>query len=493
MPSEKKHMPDRRAFLRYASLAALAGLNPACAFFAPNGEKKSAGGQGIQKPNILFIVVDDLRPQLGCYDHAEMHSPNIDALAVRGTVFERAYCNVPVCGPSRASVLTGIRPESGQWRCSDLKTDFITLPALFRRHGYHAISIGKVLHHMHDQQEDWSRPPWRSAEIYHGKEDWAKYNTYGLWHDPTAANHVNEKSGRGPYMDAGDVPDSAYQDGLVADRTIAELRALKQSGEPFFLACGFWRPHLPFNAPRKYWELYKREEIEMAENRHRPKNLPETCRSSREIDRYSLTGSRKKTDEFHREARHAYYACVSYVDAQVGRVIAALDELALAKETVIVLWGDHGWHLGEHEFWGKHNTLNHSLHAPLIVCAPDHRKNNSTDALVEFVDIYPTLCELSGLPVPAHAQGRSFVPLLDQPELEWKQAVFSKWTGCEAVKTDRYLYTQWKKGQEMLFDHLSDPEENVNIADDPRFSDIVEQHRELLMTGWRGVTSKNND
>jgi arylsulfatase A-like enzyme len=488
-----KDYPDRRTFLRYAALAAMAGLNPGCILTASRGNEDSERGKGKRNPNILFIAVDDLRPQLGCYGHAEMHTPNIDALALRGTVFDRAYCNVPVCGPSRAGVLTGIRPESNQWRCADLETEFITLPALFRRHGYQAISIGKVLHHMKDREEDWSVPPWRSAAIYHGEGDWAKYNTHNLWNDPAAADHVHEKSGRGPYLDAGDVEDSAYQDGQVADRTIAELEALKRSGDPFFLACGFWRPHLPFNAPRKYWDLYDREEIEAADNRYRPHNLPEPCRSSTEIDRYGLTGARKKTDAFHREARHAYYACVSYVDAQIGRIIAALDELGLSENTVILLWGDHGWHLGEHDFWGKHNTMNHSLHAPVILCAPGRKNNNRTDALVEFVDIYPTLCELAGLPVPAHVQGTSFVPLLDRPDLEWKPAVFSKWSGCEAVKTDRYLYTRWEKGQEMLFDHLNDPAENENIAADPRFQEIVEQHRELLKRGWSDVSPKKND
>ncbi len=436
------------------------------------------------RPNILFIAVDDLRPQLGCYGFSGIHSPHMDRLASRGTLFERAYCNVPVCGPSRISVLTGIRTSPSQWKCSALKEDFTTLPAHLGKHGYHAISNGKIFHHMRDRESDWSEPPWRSAAIYHGEKDWANYNAYDIWQSEESADHVNPKSKRGPYCEAADVPDSTYQDGKVADKTISDLGRMKDSGKPFFLACGFWRPHLPFNAPKKYWDLYSRDEIKAAENRYRPADLPSPCRTSTEIDRYALTGKRKKTDEFHREARHAYYACVSYVDAQIGKVLKALDDLDLSDNTIIVLWGDHGWNLGEHDFWGKHNTLDNSLHSPLIVVSPDHRKGNRTGRLVEFVDIFPTLCEMTGVPVPGDLEGKSFVPLMSNPDLEWKEAVFSRWTGCEAVKTDRYLYTEWRKDNRitdrMLFDHKTDPQENRNIAGDPEARDVVESLSRML-------------
>lgn len=437
-----------------------------------------------KQPNVLFITVDDLRPQLGCYGHKETLSPHIDTLASRGTVFERAYCNVPVCGPSRVSVMTGIRTNPNQWKTSALRKDFTTLPSFFRKHGYHAVSNGKVFHHMHDRKEDWSEAPWRSAEIYHGEKDWANYNAYGLWQNTDSAGDVNPNSKRGPYCEAADVPDNAYQDGKVADKTIVDLKRLKDMNKPFFLACGFWRPHLPFNAPKKYWDMYNREEVALAPNRFKPENLPDPCKTSREIDRYALTGERKQSEAFHREARHAYYACVSYVDAQIGKIIEELDALGLSDNTIIVLWGDHGWNLGEHNFWGKHNTLNNSLHAPLIVCAPDTKKQNRTKRLVEFVDIYPTLCELAGLPIPEHAQGRSFVPLLHDPQQEWKSAVFAKWGGCDAVKTDRYLYTEWRKGEVvthgMLFDHQTDPLENVNIAGSPEAREVVEKLSKMI-------------
>jgi len=473
---------NRRSFLSTIGLGLLGSALPAI-----GNSNETVPNQ----PNILFIAVDDLRPQLGCYNHTETLSPNIDRLASRGTVFERAYCNVPVCGPSRVSVMSGIRTHSDQWKTSDLTEQFITLPSYFKQHGYHALSNGKVFHHMYDRQYDWSEPPWRSVEIYHGKGDWAGYNNYGIWQDKGSGKNINPETKRGPYCEAADVPDNAYQDGKVADKTIADLQRLKKLEKPFFLSCGFWRPHLPFNAPKKYWDMYQREEVTLAPNRFRPKHLPAPCQSSTEIDCYALTDQRKQAEAFHREARHAYYACVSFVDAQIGRVIKELETLGFSQNTIIVLWGDHGWNLGEHNFWGKHNTLHNSLHSPLIVCAPTTKKKNRTSRLVEFVDIYPSLCELAGLPVPGHVQGKSFVPLMSNPEQEWKSAVFSKWKGCEAVTTDRYLYTEWKQGGQvthrMLFDHNTDPLENVNIAETPNAKKIVDRLRKMLQAGWRGV------
>ncbi|MBI9019336.1 MAG: sulfatase-like hydrolase/transferase [Phycisphaerae bacterium] len=289
---------SRRNFIKKASLTtiALATANFALAQKITH-----------KKPNILFIAVDDLRCQLGCYGHSETISPNIDKLAAEGTIFKRAYCQVPVCGPSRVSVLTGVRPDSSMWKCSDLKTRFKTLPALFKDNGYYAISNGKVFHHMHDQEQDWSQLPWRSVPIYHGQGDWAKYNSNKLWQDDESGKNINPKTARGPYFDCADMPDNAYQDGKVAEKTIADLKRLKDMDKPFFLACGFWRPHLPFNAPKKYWDLYKREDIKLADNRYKPKDLPSQCRNSSEINQYGLVANRKSDENFHRQARHGYY------------------------------------------------------------------------------------------------------------------------------------------------------------------------------------------
>lgn len=450
----------------------------------------AADGQ-VPKKNILFIAVDDLRAQLGCYGDTEIHSPNIDRLAKRGVRFDRAYCNVPRCGASRASVITGIRAPADIWNCYEIPLNFVTLPAWMSKHGYHSISNGKVLHYIKDRRHDWDEL-WRSAEVYYGEEDWGKYNTYGIWQNPASAEHVNPASLRGPYCESADVPDDAYQDGKVAAKTIDDLRRLKQNGQPFFLACGFWRPHLPFNAPKKYWDLYNREEIELADNYYPPRFNPRQNVSAKEFDRYARTaGDLKATREFQAEARHAYYACVSYIDAQIGKIITQLDELGLADNTIVVLWSDHGFLLGEHSFWGKQNTLHESLRVPLIISGPGLPEGAATKALVELVDLYPTLCDLVGLPRPGHLHGTSFAPILKNPGSPGRPAAFSRFSGCEAVKTARYLYTEWvdEAGRitPMLFDHLNDPGENENIANREESAAIVEHHsllikKELLRT-----------
>ncbi|MDF1800094.1 MAG: sulfatase [Planctomycetota bacterium] len=474
----------------------------------PSGPSAKSTHAGEPRPNVLLLSVDDLRPELGCYGETQALTPNIDRLATGGTLFRRAYCNVPVCGPSRVSVLTGLRTRHDQWRSSDLTEPFVSLPASFRAAGYTTLANGKVLHHLDDLAGDWSAPPWRSREIYHGDEDWASYNAYGQWQSASSSAHVNPGSGRGPYCEAADVDDDAYQDGQVAARTVTDLRRLAESGEPFFLAAGFWRPHLPFNAPKQYWDLYERDAIQLAEPRTRPGGLPAQLKTSGEIDRYALTGVRKETDEFHAEARHAYLASVSYIDACVGRVLDELEALDLADNTIVVLWSDHGWNLGEAGFWGKHNTRERSLRVPLVVRAPgvgaSATPNDapsaaagagqaatvpvatgaSTTALVELVDLYPTLCELAGVPLPEHLAGTSLVPVLRDPSARLHDAVFSTWVGCRAVRTERHLYTEWRRGDEVvartLFDHALDPKELINLAGDPRSALLLAELAALL-------------
>ena len=463
---------SRRQFLGVMGAGAIAATLPCAALGIEADPPK--------KPNVLFIIVDDLRPKLGCFGHKEIISPNIDRLAAKGTAFTQAYCNVPICMASRVGTLTGIRPEPNALVCADLKQDYTTLPALFRQHGYQAVSNGKVFHDMLDRPQDWSEPPWRSEEIYHGKSDWAGYDTYHLWQNPDSANYINPRTKRGPYFETADVPDNAYQDGKLADKTIADLKRLAKSEKPFFLGCGFWRPHLPFNAPKKYWDLYDSKKITIADNRYHPKDLPSKCAPSGEISGYAKTQGRLADEDFHREARHAYYACVSYVDAQIGRVVDELDSLGIADNTVVVLCVDHGWNLGEHNFWGKHNTLEHSMHVPLIIRAPGHLRGNSTASLVENVDIYPTICDLAGVPKPGYLQGASLVPMLDDPKLALKHAVFGRWVDGRIVRTDRYSYTEWPNGERMLFDRQVDPEENANVAGDAKNAKVIEEHSRLL-------------
>jgi arylsulfatase A-like enzyme len=442
-----------------------------------------------EQNNILLIIVDDLRPELGCYGNGQMITPGIDKLATQGMVFDRAYCNVPVCMPSRVSLLTGMPADRTMGRTRLLGREFITLPKYLKDHGYTTISNGKVFHFIEDRAEDWSEPPWRSVPIYHGEVRWATYNNYGLWQNEESGKLINPETGFGPFYDSADVPDDAYQDGKVANKTIADLKRFAESNEPFFLACGFWRPHLPFNAPKKYWDLYEPEKLAMADNRFRAKNLPQLCQNSIEMFEYAGIDGFPDDDAFHRKALHGYYACVSYIDAQVGKLLAALKENGLDKNTVVVLIGDHGWHLGEHNFWGKHNTLNNALHSPLIIRAPGYPGGKHSLALTQYIDLYPTLADIVGLDIPVHTEGRSLAPLLENPGMAWRDALFFFWNEKQhennkvklvdaiAVKTDRFLYTEWhEKGEVvdcMLFDHKIDPGENINIAGKPDMHNTV--------------------
>ena len=459
-----------------ASLAAL----PAFGFGQSSGLSK--------KPNVLFIAVDDLRPEIAGFGSEQIVSPNIDRLIAEGTAFNQAYCNVPTCGASRASLLTGLRPRwpdrfRGNGRGDKQVPDALTLPMHFKNNGYHTISNGKIFHDQLDFADDWSEQPWRMFNYENGR-DWGVDNFDKLWLNPESGkDRTKDGKGRGPFCESADVSDSETQDGKVANKTIADLRRLSKGDKPFFMACGFWRPHLPFNAPKKYWDMYDREKIELAGNRHKPVGLPKQCRNSGEIFSYSQVKGRIDSDEFHRQAKHAYYACVSFIDAQIGRVLGAIDELGIADNTIVVLWGDHGWHLGEHTFWGKHNTLNNALQVPLIVKVPGCPAGR-TDSLAELVDIYPTLCELTDLPTPLHLQGDSFAAVLKDAAEQIKPAVYSIWQGGHAIKTDRYLYTQWQKDDKttahMLYDHKNDPDENVNVADAPGNKQLVEELQMMI-------------
>ncbi len=319
----------------------------------------------VSKPNVLFISIDDLRPELGCYGAKQIKTPHLDKLAADGSVFLNAYSNVATCGASRASLMTSLRPITGKRftsyksRADEDAKGIVTLPEYFRQHGYYTISNGKMLHVQDDSPQAWTEPAWRAGSNTNREASYHWYNIFHDWVDPSSKDLVVGK--KGPFYESADVPDNAYHDGQVCDKTIADLKRLAKMKEPFFLACGFWRPHLPFNAPKKYWDLYDREKIALAENRFRPKNAPKSLRGSTELSgQYSATQGFPKDEDFHRLARHGYYACVSYIDAQVGKILESLVELGLYQNTIVVIWGDHGFHLGEHNFWGKHNTMNHS-------------------------------------------------------------------------------------------------------------------------------------
>ena len=425
------------------------------------------------RPNVLFIAVDDLRVELGCYGSKHVLSPNIDRLAEQGTLFERAYCQQTVCNPSRASLLTGRRPDT--LRVWDLPTHFrqnhpgvVTLPQYFKQNGYHAQCVGKIFHNW--RQDDWKgdRVSWSVPSVLH-------YNSHGR-DKPMVDGEVppNLASGKGG-TECRDVPDNAYYDGRVAETAVATLRKLSAAKKPFFLAVGFWKPHTPFNAPKKYWDLYQRENVPVPERVTIPDGVPEIALTK---DRYK--GG--KDSEVLREMHHGHLAAISYLDAQIGKTLKALEELGLQKNTIVVFWSDHGLHLGEHGLTRKTTAFELDAGVPMIVAAPGFRTGQRTKALVELLDLYPTLVDLCGLETPAGLEGESLVPVLENPMRRFKRAALTQTPRPNylrgkmpevmgySIRTDRFRYTEWRdfktggaRARE-LYDHDVDPGETRNLA-----------------------------
>ena len=462
--------------------------------------------------NVLFIAVDDLRPELGCYGEP-VKSPHIDQLAGEGTLFERAYVQVALCMPSRISMLTGLRPETTKSvdfnvRMRHALPDVVTLPQHFKNNGYHAAGFGKIFHN--DDKASWSEPLYKSGrneDDYHTefglqvlrwiKEDHRRL-TY-VW--DLGDGIIKKKRPGGLPWEAPDVPDNAMRDGMIADAATAKMKEVKD--KPFFLAVGFHKPHLPFIAPKKYFELYDPMKIEPAKNPYPPKGAPKYATYNWNDLRhyYGIPDIGPVSPQQVRELKHAYYACVSYTDAQIGRVLKQLDDLGLRDRTVVVLWGDHGWQLGEHGMWDKHSNYETSTRVPLIIRMPGF-KPARTRALVESVDIYPTLCELAGILVDDSLEGHSLTPLLRNPHTQFKDAAFSQYQRVipgygkiargmgYSMRTDRYRLTEWRvPGTDFreyeLYDHETDPGENVNIANQPRNEALMKQLKARLATGWQ--------
>jgi iduronate 2-sulfatase len=431
-----------------------------------------ATAAGAERPNILFIAIDDLRPELGCYGAPQVKTPHIDKLAASGLRFERAYCQVPICMGSRASLMTGMLPTAKRF-VGDCRMDVdvptaATLPEVFRKAGYTTISNGKIYHNKEDAADrSWSQAPWQPRDNMRS-------------HDPETTRRLSKTKQRGRIYELPDVADDAYPDGETAQKTIKDLQRLKQEGKPFFLACGFLKPHMPFYAPKKYWDLYQRDTIPLAPNRQRPAKAPEQLKGSSEFRSYHLADMDPNSDEFHLIMRHGYLACTSYADKLTGDVLAELDRLGLADNTIVVLWGDHGWHLGEHNFWGKHNTMHLAIRVPLIVRVPG-KKPSVSPSLVETADLFPSLCALAGIATPATVQGRDFTALLDDPNKKIHEAAYSRFLNADAVITDQFSYTRYDNGKaHMLYDLTKDPQENKNIADDPKHADTVATMKKLL-------------
>jgi arylsulfatase A-like enzyme len=500
------------------------------------------------KPNILFIAIDDLKPELGCYGNNLIKTPNIDRLAAMGTVFLNNYCQQAVCGPTRASLMTGMRPDAT--KVLDLKTkmrdvvpDIVTLPQYLITQGYTTAGVGKIYHpscvDKKNDEPSWSIPFMKPAASDYAnglgepaKKHYQSPETKAAINAETPASDKDKKADDGestsgavkPSSECLDLPDNAYEDGvsaLLAKKAIIELSKDKK---PFFFACGFHKPHLPFVSPKKYWDLYKREDMPIAEFQEHAKNeVFIAYESSGELRNYTdipAYTTYPKEDlraglkvEKQKELVHAYYAAVSYVDAQVGILLNTLDSLGTLDNTIIVLWGDHGWHLGDHDMWGKHTNFEQATRAPLIFAAPG-LKSGKTKSLSEHVDVFPTICDLANLSIPTQLQGKSLKPVMQNKSTTVHEYAMSQYPrklkGPEfkelgytdgklmgySLRTDRYRYTIWFNNsynssqaysdsriyKRELYDYVKDPLEKVNVVDDGDYKKALEDLQKKMLS-----------
>ena len=518
----------------------------------------SAASRAADKPNILFIAIDDLRPELGCYDSPIAVSPNLDALAKDGLLFNRAYCQQAICRPSRASLMTGARPETtglfhNYVSLRELQPDIVTLPQHLIAHGYETVYCGKIFHQGDtDEGTSWSRDrvKWiKGIERPKGAYALPENNRMKADNMKKMLAKYGEAARRGlasgPAYEMADVRDTAYVDGYNTQLAIATMHEMAKVDKPFFLGMGYKLPHLNWCAPTKYWDMYDREKIPMAKDVSAPESgaamglhASFELRTRAGIPKHGPLG-----EDLSRTLKHAYLASTSYVDAQIGLMITALEDAGVRDNTIIIVWGDHGWHLGDMGVWGKATNYEIATRVPMMIWTPDMKTRGAkTEALVELVDIYPTLCELAGVPLPDHLEGHSFVPLLEKPDQQWKKAAFSqypnpalrewaanplsqgmretwfgplieevegriiaqqgdKWdrelfekhlTGF-TMRTDRYRIVVWRDRRDSnaeplyveLFDHNNDPGETKNIAKEN--SDLVKSLIEQLDAGWENA------
>lgn len=510
----------------------------------------SVFAQQKNKPNILFIAIDDLKPILGCYGNTMVKTPNIDRLAKMGTVFMSNYCQQAVCGPTRASLMTGMRPDYTKvW---DLKTpmrnvnpDILSLPQYLISQGYSTQGIGKVYDPRNVDKEldkpSWSVPYYKVDKKYFPAETGEPaLNSFQLKETKELAKkYLREAQDKGmskseandyaiskikPSTESADVPDNAYNDGANTLQAKDILVRLSKSEQPFFFAVGLTKPHLPFVAPKKYWNLYKREEMPLATFQEKPKNAVDVAfHNSGEIRAYSdIPPLLSFTDQKpyglslpidkQKELMHGYYAAISYTDANVGVLLHTLDSLGLTKNTIIVLWGDHGWHLGDHNLWCKHSNFEQATHSPLIISAPGIKAGKTTSQS-EHLDIFPTLCELAGVQTPTHLAGKSQVAVMKNPMSSVKDFSVSQYPrskdGVESdrqgyaapnimgysIRTAQYRYTVWMKdnfksdqpynekfliGAE-LYDYKTDPEETINVANDKKYGTASKEMKQKMI------------
>lgn len=460
------------------------------------------------KPNVLFIAVDDLRPELGCYGNKIVKTPNMDRLAARGIIFDRAYCQQAVCSPSRTAIMTGLRPDTTKvW---DLQTHFrvaqpncITLPQHFKANGYYCAALGKVYHNGFEDGRSWNEPHWYSKgrAVDTDQFDWTKQiiTRHGVDVEEFAnplkpsdqqANGKNAK--RGPAFEVSPKSDDELPDGATAAEAVKRVASLKSKSQPFFLAVGFLKPHLPFVAPKKYWDLYDPADIPLPATDKLPEGCPEFAgHVNGELHNYpGVPKENPIPADFARTLRHGYYACISYTDAQVGRLLDALEQAGVLDNTIIVLWGDHGWQLGDHGLWHKHTNFEIATRAPLLISVPRSRTaGQKCTAPVEFVDVYPTLADLCGLPKPNGLAGHSLKRYIEDPATPMQKVAISQYPRSAgpsvgqvmgySVRNERWRATFWRarSGSKIaateLYDEQNDPAETVNLASRPEHEALL--------------------
>ena len=485
--------------------------------------------QASEKPNVLLILVDDLKPIMGCHGDTLAKTPNMDELAASGMRFDLAYCNQAVCAPSRFALMLGSHSTStGLYGLgSHLRKNWptaVTIPQYFAKHGYRTESLGKVYHIGHGNKgdpESFSVPHFKEKVIEYvdpasKPEDGLTREEAMFQNQPSPPGGMN-KLPRGAAFESPDVEDDAYADGRVAAETIKRLQAAKQKQEPFFIVAGFARPHLPFSAPKKYWDLYDPKKFKLAENSDLPEGSPKVAQKrGGEIRNYFPVPDKNDpaqiTKELARKLIHGYYASTSYVDAQIGRVTDALERLKLADDTIVVLWGDHGFHLGDLGIWTKHTNYEQANRIPVLISAPGvTQANSSTRQLAESVDIFPTLAELAGLPAPAGPQpidGVSLVPVLKNPAARVRDHAFHAYPKRKmgrAIRTERFRLVEWKqpgaprKSAEIeLYDYREDPLETKNIAmgkpaEVKRLRAILDRYPEAVGRNGKPVKKTKSD
>ena len=493
------------------------------------------------KPNILFVSIDDLRPALGVYGDSIAITPNIDQLAGEGMTFRKTFAQSAVCAPSRASLMTGLRPDSTRvWHLGDqfrkINPNTVTMPQYFAKHGYHTVNLGKIFHNYMPDSISWDEPDLRPSRYL--RPDWLKRDGETFY--ISEAVHISQTHKRdsllklkpiryadgwntGPAWEAANVHDTMYYDGAQNELTKKTLSRLAKMDQPFYMGLGYFRPHLPFTAPKKYWDLYDKEKIPLAENPSIPTNAPlHTLNSMYELRHYDgfhhighPTSDFRMNEDTARILRQGYYASVSYVDALLGDLFEHMKSLGIYENTIIIVWGDHGWKLGDHNSWGKMTNFNIDLKVPMIIRYPQQRNRGvQTYAFTELVDMFPSLCELAGIAIPNYMQGTSFVPLLNEPDLEWKSAAFSQFHRRPKVSADgkrymgysintpNYHYIEWydwypKKGERgafkvaELYDAVNDPTETTNLAVDEKHRETIEKLSIQLEEGWRNALPTN--